>query len=107
MTGIDPREAASALSDIDTIARRVRQSTIYNLASLMLIWWGALILAGNIATDLWPRQGGYIWITVNAVGMAGTFALGAYNGRRMNAHRFDFRMIAAVLMFFALSLIHI
>jgi hypothetical protein len=105
MTSIDAKEAASALSDIVSIAHRVRQSTIYNLASLMLIWWGALIFAGNIASFLWPRQGGYIWISVNAVGLAGTFALGAYNSRRMSARRFDFRMVAAVLLFFAFGIL--
>jgi hypothetical protein len=105
MTGIDAREAASALSDIDSIVHRVRQSTIYNLASLMLIMWGALILVGNIATDLWPRQGGYVWIAVNVVGVAGTFALGAYNSRRMNARRFDLRMVAAFVLFFVFGIL--
>ena len=105
MTSIDAKEAASALSDIDSIVHRVRQSTIYNLASLMLIWWGALILVGNIATDLWPRKGGYVWIAVNVVGLAGTFALGAYHSRRMNARSFDFRMAAAVVLFFGFGIL--
>ena len=30
MTGIDPREAARALSDIDEIVQRVRQSRTYD-----------------------------------------------------------------------------
>ena len=83
MTGIDPREAASALADINSIVHRVRQSTIYRLGSLMLILWGALIFAGNIATELWPRQGGYIWIAVNVLGCAGSFAVGAVESRRI------------------------
>jgi hypothetical protein len=105
MTSIDAKEAASALSDIDTIAHRVRQSTIYNLASLMLVWWGVLVFVGNILTDFWPRKGGYIWIAINLVGLAGTFLLGAYNSRRMNEHGFDFRMVAAVLLFFAFGIL--
>jgi hypothetical protein len=105
MTSIDAKQAATALSDIDSIVHRVRQSTIYNLASLMLIWWGALIFVGNIATYLWPRNGGYIWIAVNVVGLAGTFALGAHNSRRMNAGSFDFRMVAAVVLFFAFGIL--
>ena len=40
---IDSKEAAAALSDIDDIVRRVRQSQIYNLASLIMIWWGVLV----------------------------------------------------------------
>jgi hypothetical protein len=55
VTSIDPKEAASALSDIESVVRRVRQSTVYNLASLMLIMWGVLIFAGNIISFLWPR----------------------------------------------------
>ena len=105
MTGIDPREAASALSDIEQIVRRVRQSTIYNLASLMLILWGALIFAGNIATELWPRQGGYIWIAVNVAGCAGSLAVGAFESRRMRVRRFDLRMAAAFVLLFAFGIL--
>jgi hypothetical protein len=105
MSAIDPKEAASALSEIDSIVHRVRQSTTYNLASLMLIWWGALILVGNIATDLWPRKGGYVWIAVNVVGLAGTVAIGVYNGRLVKAGSFDFRMAAAVVLFFAFGIL--
>ena len=105
MTGIDPKEAASALSDIEQIVHRVRQSTIYNFASLMLILWGVLIFAGNIATELWPRQGGYIWIAVNVLGCAGSFAVGAFESRRMRLHRFDLRMVAAFALFFAFGIL--
>ena len=59
---IESREAAAALSDIDDIVRRVRQSRIYQLASLMLILWGALVIAGYIASFLLPRMAGYIWV---------------------------------------------
>jgi hypothetical protein len=52
---IESQEAAAALNDIEQIVRRVRQSTVYNLASLMLIMWGALVFSGNIASHLWPR----------------------------------------------------
>ena len=37
---IDSQQAAEALAEIDEIGRRVRQSRIYELASLMLIMWG-------------------------------------------------------------------
>jgi hypothetical protein len=105
MTSIDPKEAASALSDIASIVHRVRQSTIYNLASLMLIMWGALVFAGNIAGYLWPRQAGYIWITVNAAGFAGSLAIGAFESRRRSVRRFDLRMVAAFVLFFAFGIL--
>jgi hypothetical protein len=105
MTDIDAEQAASALSDIEAIGRRVRQSTIYNLASLMLIMWGALIFAGNIVTELWPRQGGYIWIAVNVAGSAGSFALAGFMSRRTRVSHFDFRMVTAFALFFAFGLL--
>jgi len=47
---IDSKQAADALSDIDDIVRRVRQSQIYDSASWIMTWWGVLVFAGNIAT---------------------------------------------------------
>jgi hypothetical protein len=105
MTGIDPKEAASALSDIASIVHRVRQSTIYNLASLMLIMWGALVFAGNIASYLWPREACYIWIAVNAAGFAGSLAIGAVESRRTSVRRFDLRMVAAFVLFFVFGIL--
>jgi hypothetical protein len=51
MTSIDPQQAAAALSDIEIVVRRVRQSQIYNLASLIMIMWGGLVLGGH-----WMRR---------------------------------------------------
>jgi hypothetical protein len=101
MTGIDPREAASALSDIDSIVHRVRQSTIYNLASLMLIMWGALTFAGYLVTWLSPRNSGYAWIAVYVAGIAGSFAISAFGYARTRIRTFDFRTFAAFLLFIA------
>jgi hypothetical protein len=61
---IDSQQASEALADINDVVRRVRQSRIYYLNSLIMVLWGVLVLAGNIATWLWPRYGGYVWITV-------------------------------------------
>ena len=59
---IDRKQAAEALDDIDAVVRRVRQSRIYNLASLMLIMWGVLVFAGYVLNFLSPRNGAVIWI---------------------------------------------
>jgi hypothetical protein len=101
---IDPKEAASALSDIDEIARRVRQSTIYNLASLMLIMWGALTFAGYLVTYLTPRYAGYAWIAVYVAGIAGTVVISAANHARSGIRTFDIRMFAAFLLFIAFGI---
>lgn len=104
MTDIDPREAASALSDIDSIVRRVRQSTIYNLASLMLIMWGVLTFAGYLVTWLSPRHAGYGWIAVYVAGIAGTVVISASNHARSGIRTFDTRMFAAFLLFMAFGI---
>ena len=104
MTDIDPRQAASALSDIDSIVRRVRQSTIYNLASLMLIMWGVLTFAGYLVSWLSPRHAGYGWIAVYVAGIAGTVVISASNHARSGIRTFDTRMFAAFLLFMAFGI---
>jgi hypothetical protein len=95
---IDSKEAREALSDIDEMVRRVRQSQTYDIASLIMILWGVLVFAGNVATYLWPRDGYQIWIAVNAVGVLATLAT-IYV--RAEARSFDVRMLVAYLLFFA------
>jgi FtsH-binding integral membrane protein len=101
---IDAKEAASALSDIDSIARRVRQSTIYNLASLMLIMWGGLTFAGYLVTWLTPHYAGYAWLAVYVAGIAGTVVISAFNRARSGIRTFDFRMFAAFVLFVAFGI---
>jgi hypothetical protein len=105
MTRIDAKEAASALSDIEAIVQRVRQSRTYDIASLMMILWGVLVFAGNIATFAWPRYGGYIWIGVNAAGVVGSFAVSVFDYPRTGVRSFDVRMAMAFLLFFAFGLL--
>ena len=94
---IDSKEASEALSDIDEMVRRVRQSRTYELASLIMILWGVLVFAGNIATWLWPRDGYDIWIAVNAVGALATLVTTYFR----TARSFDARMLVAYVLFFA------
>ena len=102
---IDSQQASEALSDINEIVRRVRQSQIYDLASQIMIFWGALIIAGNIATFVGPRYGGYIWISINVLGVVGTAVLSMFGYRRTGVRAFDLRMLAAFLMFFAFGIL--
>lgn len=101
MSALDAKQAAAALSEIDAIVRRVRQSRIYDIASLMLIQWGALVVAGYLGGYLWPRAAGWLWVAVNIVGVAGSFAIGAVVRRRTGAGAFDPRLPLALLLFFA------
>jgi len=98
---IDRAEAASALSDIETIAQRVRRSRFYQLASWMLVLWGILTAAGYVVTFLWPRQAGVAWIAVDVAGVAGSFAISAAERARNRGSSFDPRIFLALLLFFA------
>ena len=101
---IESREAAAALNDIGEIARRVRQSTIYNLASLMLIMWGVLTFSGYLASYLWPRYAGYGWLAVYVAGIAGTIVISPLNQARSGVRTFDLRMFAAFVLFVAFGI---
>jgi hypothetical protein len=98
---IESREAAAALDDIAQIARRVRQSTTYRLSSLLIIMWGVLVFAGNLATYLSPGNAGYLWLAAYVAGIAGSFAVSAAGHARTGIHAFDLRWLAATLLFFA------
>jgi hypothetical protein len=101
---IDSQQAASALSDIDAIVRRVRQSRIYNLASLMLIMWGALVFAGYVGSYLWPYSAGYFWAAIYIVGIAGSFVISRFDQARRGVRSFDLRMLAAFVLFVAFGI---
>jgi FtsH-binding integral membrane protein len=98
---IESEEAAAALDDIAQISRRVRQSTIYRLSSLLIIMWGVLVFAGNLANYLSPRTSGYAWIAVYITAILGSFAISAYDRARTGIRSFDIRMLAALLLYFA------
>jgi hypothetical protein len=101
---IDSKEASAALSDINEMVVRVRQSRIYDIASRMMIWWGVLVAVGNIATFISLSYGGYIWIAVNVLGVAGTAVLSTYDYRRTGVRTFDWRIATTFVLFFAFGL---
>jgi hypothetical protein len=103
---IDSKQAAAALNDIDDVVRRVQQSQLYNLASLIMIWWGALVLVGNVMAYLWPWRdygwyGQFIWPAVNVAGVAGMLLIATLIQTRSRAHGFDGRVIVAYVLFYA------
>jgi len=98
---IASREATEALAEINEMTRRVRQSPIYNLASLMLIMWGALVFAGYLGSFWLPRYAGYFWTVLNVVGFAGSFVFFAFGSSTTGIRTFDVRTLMAFLLFFA------
>jgi hypothetical protein len=98
---IEREEAAAALDDIAQISRRVRQSTIYQLSSLLIIMWGVLVFAGDLTDYLWPRSAGCAWIAVYIAAIVGSFAISAYDHARTGIRSFGIRMLAAQVLYFA------
>jgi hypothetical protein len=102
---IDRRAAAASLADIDDISRRVRQSRIYQISSLILMLWGPLVMAGYVASWLRPSFGGYIWVAIDLIGIAGTFAIGARDPAGTGMRPYDARVAAAFVLFFGFGLV--
>ena len=101
---IDRKEAAEALGEIEQIAQRVRQSRLYNLVSLILIWWGGLIFAAYLANWLAPRQAGIVWLIANGAGVLGTLGISVFVHEKSGVRTFDWRVFAAFVMLFAFGL---
>jgi hypothetical protein len=101
---IDSKQASEALTEIEEIVRRVRQSRIYNLASLIMIMWGALVFAGYVGTWLLPRNGGIVWIVIYAMGIAGSFVVSKVDHAREGVRTFDLRMLVAFALFVAFGI---
>ncbi len=98
---IDSLEAARALSDIEDVTKRVRQSQIYRLSSLLMILWGTLVFVGNLVTYLTPRYADKAWLSVYVLAIGGSVALGAAEKARSGVSSFDLRSLLAFIMFFA------
>ncbi len=101
MTSIDSKRASEALSEINEMVRRVRQSRIYDLASKMMILSGIMVGAANLANWAWPYYGGPIWISMNVLNVVACAAISVFGYRRAGLQVFDGRMLATVLLFFA------
>ena len=101
---IDSQQASAALDDINDVVRRVRQSQIYQLSSLIIVIWGVLVFAAYIANYIWPRQGYAIWTVANLIGLVVTIAIGVISNVRPGARAFPIRSLtAAFLLWMAIA----
>lgn len=102
---IDSKEASDALSDIDAMVQRVRQSRIYDRASLIAIACGVLVFAGNLANYVAPSYSGIIWITVNLLNVAVVAAISIVAYPKTGIRTFDLRVLTAFAFFFAFGIL--
>jgi hypothetical protein len=100
---IDAKAAEASLADIDVIVARMKQSSIYRGVSTLIILWGALVAFGDIATYCAPHYASLIWIGIDALGMLATLATGLQQRRAQR--EFDWRIVVAILLFFAFGTI--
>ena len=95
---IDSKEASAALSDINDMIRRVRQSRIYDLASQFMVVAGVLVAAGNLSNFFAPDYSLVIWPTVNVLTVATSAVVSVFDFRRTCVRSFDFRLAIALRM---------
>ncbi len=100
---IDAKSAEASLADIDMIVARLKQSSFYRGASTLVVLWGALVAGGYVASALVPREAVFIWIIIDGLGLIATLAIGLQY-RRVGMD-FDWRIVIAILLFFALGLV--
>jgi hypothetical protein len=102
---IDHSEARAALADINDMVARVRQSRIYDRASLIAIACGVLVAAGNVANFALPRYAGGIWITVNVLNVVVVAVISIVDYPKTGVRSFDYRILAAFLLFFGFGVL--
>ncbi len=95
---IDSQQASAALDDINDVVRRVRQSRIYQIASVLITMWGVILFAAYIANYTWPRQGYTIWTVANLVGLALSAAVGVWTNVRSGVRAFPIRSLITFVL---------
>lgn len=102
---IDRKEATAALSEINEMVQRVRQSRIYDLASQFMVVAGVLVAAGNLATYVMPHYAAYIWPSVNVLTVVISAVVSIFDHRRTGLRSFDLRVFVALVLFYAFGLL--
>lgn len=95
---IDSKQASAALDDINDVVRRVRQSRIYQIASLIITMWGVLVFAGYIANYIWPRQGYTIWTGIDLGGLVVSIGVGFVINTRSGSRTFPIRSLMSFVL---------
>lgn len=101
---IDSKQASAALDDVNDVIQRVRQSQIYQIASLIVVIWGVLLFVAYIANYVWPRQAYAIWMAHNLIGIAISAVIGVGINRRSGTPRFPIRSLATFLLIIAFGM---
>jgi hypothetical protein len=103
--GISKSEAASALTDIESAARRSGLLKGYQVAGPILMAWGVIWALGYSAMGfLPPEQWGVMWLVLDLIGAAASMLLGRGGQKGAAKTGQGWRVVAgmgAILIFFA------
>lgn len=102
---IDSKEASAALSEINDMVARVRQSRIYDLASQFMVVTGMLVVAGNLTTFFVPHSAAVIWPAVNVLTVSISAVISIYDHRRTGLLGFDLRIFLVFVLFYAFGML--
>jgi hypothetical protein len=72
---ISPQQAAQALEDVDTAEKRSARAYMYQRFAPYLFLWGVIWIVGYGASDLFPRQAGWIWVVLLLAAFAVSMAI--------------------------------
>lgn len=101
-------DAAAALDDIAATERRTRESLFYDGSGDVLIAWGLLCIPGYLFSWLHPRNSLYVWLALDVLGLAATFAILAHHMPRAQGRAGVARRLATYAAFIVFgALMHI
>jgi hypothetical protein len=104
-TMIDSKEASAALSEINDMIQRVRQSSIYDLASQFMVVAGLYVTAGNLANFFAPGYSLVIWPAVNVLTVVTSAVVSLFDFRRTGVRSFDARVLIVFVLFYAFGIL--
>lgn len=101
---IDSKQASEPLNDSADTVRPARRSQIYLVSGVVLLMWGVLPFADDIAAWFWPRYGLYFWFAVYAASTVGLIALSAYHLSKNRIRVFDSHNLLTFLLIAAFGI---
>jgi hypothetical protein len=94
-------QAIASLADIAAVEHKTHAAVAYSRASAYLFLWGPLVAMGAALNQFFPDEAAAIWLGIDAVGFAGSFAIALNRRREGTRGRVDWRLVATFLIFAA------
>ena len=79
---VSREQADEVLKDIELVAQRARDATVYRTMAPIMMLWGAVLATCFSVTHFAPHAAGMAWLIGDGLGLAGTALLGWILPRR-------------------------